>query len=140
MAIEEEEEEQQQQQPMLAANGRNSKMSALYAELHQTQRDLSREKHRSAKLEKDLDEMRRAKGSAFFIERLKEAENQIKQWRERAERAEISCLRGDHEQAGVIQKFVEKRLEARTGQTASSSSSTSYSSDGRNRDRRGRRY
>ena len=119
------------------ADGQNSKMSALYAELHKTQRELAREKHRSSKLEQDLDAVRRAKGSAFFIERLKEAESQIKQWRERAERAEISCLRQDHEQAGVIQSFVEKRLEAR--KTASSGSKTSESSsDGRNRDRRGR--
>lgn len=121
----EEKQQQQQQQQMPAADGQKSKMSALYAELHRTQRELSREKHRNSKLEQDLEEMRRAKGSAFFIERLKEAESQIRQWRERAERAEISCLRRDHEQAGVIQKFVEKRLEARKGPAPPSSSSAS---------------
>ena len=126
--------------PPPPAKGQNSKMSALYAELHRTQRELSREKHRNSKLEQDLEAMRRAKGSAFFIERLKEAESQVKQWRERAERAEISCLRRDHEQAGVIQKFVEKRLEARKGPMASSSSSSSHSSDGRNREIRGKKF
>ena len=119
------------------AEGQSAKMSALYAELHRTQRELARQKYRNSRLEKDLDAVRRAKGSAFFIERLKEAEGQVKQWRERAERAEISCLRRDHEQAGVIQSFVEKRLEAR--KTASSGSKTSgSSSDGRSRDGRGR--
>ena len=119
------------------AEGQNAKMSALYAELHRTQRELARQKYRNSRLEHDLDAVRRAKGSAFFIDRLKEAESQVKQWRERAERAEISCLRRDHEQADVIESFVERRLEAR--KTTSSGSKTSEtSSDGRSRDRRGR--
>ena len=88
-------------------------MSTLYAEMHRLKKELSKSKSQNMRLERELDEVRKAKGSAFFIQKLKDTEQQVKDWRDRAERAELSVMRTDHEQASVIESYVDKRLDAR---------------------------
>lgn len=90
-----------------------TKIAALYAELHRTQRDLARTKERALRAEKELDLLRRSRGSAVLNEQLRNSERKLRHWRERAERAESSILRRDDEQASVIEDFVEKRIESR---------------------------